>query len=130
MRRAISVLSNECQCCCYLYLLRKFSNLGMVQFWQDFGQLWPKNAYATKNPIHKLWFSYALETRYKGCTLRNFKYLALLVQILTWGVESFPFINLTYVKKPVKYRVNTLQLPCFHGIQKQSCSKFNWLPWV
>ena len=41
----------------------------------------------------------------------NFKFLALLVQILTWEgvvvVVFTPFMNLTYIKKPMKNRVNS-----------------------
>ena len=73
----------------YCDLLPRYSNLKMVQFWQDFGHFWPKNGEVSKN----------LPTNHD---------IALLVQILTRGsfYLSPLLINLIYIKKFIKYRVS------------------------
>ena len=74
------------QCRCYLDLLLRYSNLKMVHFWQDFGQIWLKNSDVSKNSADKVWHLSILKTRYKGYTLlQNLKFLVLSVQVLILG---------------------------------------------
>ena len=84
-----------------LYLLPRYSNFKMVQFSRDFENFWRENADISKRSAGKAWkISIFGNLRNRVCSVQNLKFLALLVEILIWGIVLTITMNLMHIKGP------------------------------